>query len=717
MKILDRNGIVGRITIVIILTLFQLLAAEISSPWKEYAHMGRAYYYNTITGKTQWEKPIGFEGLTKSPAVTNEPTLTVPEQTPPRTTGRLKRKHKYHASISNSTSPQVELSNEELNIASQVGKSDTPTPELIRSQMEMDHIQEQAIVSNKEIQEEVDLVRDEVENEIESVAVQPDAIDTDRAEPKSSNESFDTKYDLEIAEEELNSDEEDDSYREEEEGGGGGGGGEKEILKENLHLHDTPSEVTSAQSETLHSARQLPAFNLHEREEREPAEQNNEEPTSSYIVQKLKSDLLNKEIIIQQLNKQIQQYQSHNTLLQSSLKNEIENRQIYAEQLELTETTLQSTTFEYQQLQDSIEERTRQIKQLQQWKKEKILQYSKMQKQIEGLKKQVKKAIKEQERVSLTKEMKSHSEQILEEDSSELDEEVDNKVLTDGKRSSRRWFPLFQRSNKEEKEKVQETGNGDDNSPDQKNEDEKSKDDENNENDQGDVVVEETSLPIEESEQEVKDAYGSPNELIENLRHENQQLQENNTVLDLLLQDRQAYITNYQSNLERLENYQRNSEVEIKGLSEKIMQLQVSKDQLQNTLHAKEKEMQQSQSQLDEYELAIGNLTATVKEQQQQYEQRINELREQSFQFLLWNDQLHQMIFSLQEENDIRKFSLFKLSETIDELTTRYQDLEIQTSNITQEMLKREAIMKVEQEIKIEEEKKKKCFLCKFLPW
>lgn len=127
--------------------------------------------------------------------------------------------------------------------------------------------------------------------------------------------------------------------------------------------------------------------------------------------------------------------------------------------------------------------------------------------------------------------------------------------------------------------------------------------------------------------------------------------------------------------------------------------------------------MQQSQSQLDEYELAIGNLTATVKEQQQQYEQRINELREQSFQFLLWNDQLHQMIFSLQEENDIRKFSLFKLSETIDELTTRYQDLEIQTSNITQEMLKREAIMKVEQEIKIEEEKKKKCFLCKFLPW
>lgn len=127
--------------------------------------------------------------------------------------------------------------------------------------------------------------------------------------------------------------------------------------------------------------------------------------------------------------------------------------------------------------------------------------------------------------------------------------------------------------------------------------------------------------------------------------------------------------------------------------------------------------MQQSQSQLDEYELAIGNLTATVKEQQQQYEQRINELREQSFQFLLWNDQLHQMIFSLQEENDIRKFSLFKLSETIDELTTRYQELEIQTSNITQEMLKREAIMKVEQEIKIEEEKKKKCFLCKFLPW
>lgn len=127
--------------------------------------------------------------------------------------------------------------------------------------------------------------------------------------------------------------------------------------------------------------------------------------------------------------------------------------------------------------------------------------------------------------------------------------------------------------------------------------------------------------------------------------------------------------------------------------------------------------MQQSQSQLDEYELAIGNLTTTVKEQQQQYEQRINELREQSFQFLLWNDQLHQMIFSLQEENDIRKFSLFKLSETIDELTTRYQELEIQTSNITQEMLKREAIMKVEQEIKIEEEKKKKCFLCKFLPW
>lgn len=127
--------------------------------------------------------------------------------------------------------------------------------------------------------------------------------------------------------------------------------------------------------------------------------------------------------------------------------------------------------------------------------------------------------------------------------------------------------------------------------------------------------------------------------------------------------------------------------------------------------------MQQSQSQLDEYELAIGNLTATMKEQQQRYEQRINELQEQSFQFLLWNDQLHQMIFSLQEENDIRKFSLFKLSETIDELTTRYQDLEIQTSNITQEMLKREAIMKVEQEIKIEEEKKKKCFLCKFLPW
>lgn len=127
--------------------------------------------------------------------------------------------------------------------------------------------------------------------------------------------------------------------------------------------------------------------------------------------------------------------------------------------------------------------------------------------------------------------------------------------------------------------------------------------------------------------------------------------------------------------------------------------------------------MQQSQSQLDEYELAIGNLTATMKEQQQRYEQRINELQEQSFQFLLWNDQLHQMIFSLQEENDIRKFSLFKLSETIDELTTRYQDLEIQTSNITQEMLKREAIMKVEQEIKIEEEKRKKCFLCKFLPW
>lgn len=127
--------------------------------------------------------------------------------------------------------------------------------------------------------------------------------------------------------------------------------------------------------------------------------------------------------------------------------------------------------------------------------------------------------------------------------------------------------------------------------------------------------------------------------------------------------------------------------------------------------------MQQSQSQLDEYELAIGNLTATMKEQQQRYEQRINELQEQSFQFLLWNDQLHQMIFSLQEENDIRKFSLFKLSETIDELTTRYQDLEIQTSNITQEMLKREAILKVEQEIKIEEEKKKKCFLCKFLPW
>ncbi len=135
------------------------------------------------------------------------------------------------------------------------------------------------------------------------------------------------------------------------------------------------------------------------------------------------------------------------------------------------------------------------------------------------------------------------------------------------------------------------------------------------------------------------------------------------------------------------------------------------------TIFDREKEMQQSQSQLDEYELAIGNLTATMKEQQQRYEQRINELQEQSFQFLLWNDQLHQMIFSLQEENDIRKFSLFKLSETIDELTTRYQDLEIQTSNITQEMLKREAIMKVEQEIKIEEEKKKKCFLCKFLPW
>lgn len=135
------------------------------------------------------------------------------------------------------------------------------------------------------------------------------------------------------------------------------------------------------------------------------------------------------------------------------------------------------------------------------------------------------------------------------------------------------------------------------------------------------------------------------------------------------------------------------------------------------TIFDREKEMQQSQSQLDEYELAIGNLTATMKEQHQRYEQRINELQEQSFQFLLWNDQLHQMIFSLQEENDIRKFSLFKLSETIDELTTRYQDLEIQTSNITQEMLKREAIMKVEQEIKIEEEKKKKCFLCKFLPW
>lgn len=538
MKILDRNGIVGRITIVMILTLCQLLTAEISSPWKEYGHMGRTYYYNTITGKTQWEKPIGFEGLTKSPAVPTEPTFPVPEQTPPRTTGRLKRKHKYHASISNITSPQAELLNEELNVASPVDTSGTtPTPEFNQSQM--DHVREKDIVSTYEMQEEVDLVRDEVKNEIESVAVQPETIDIDRAEPKSNNESFE-KYDLEIAEEELNSDEEDDSYRDEEEGKG-----EKEISKENLQ-HSAQSETT------LHSARLLPAF---ERKEREPAEQNNEEPTSSYIVQKLKSDLLNKEIIIQQLNKQIQQSQSHNALLQSSLKNEIENRQIYAEQLEITETSLQSTTLEYQQLQDSIEERTKQIKQLQQWKKEKILQYSKMQKQMEGLKKQVQKAINEQERVSLTKDVKSHSEQILEVDS-ELGEEVEgNMGLTDGKRSSRRWFPFFQRFNKEEKEKekVKETGNGYDNSPDEK------KDEEKNEKGKGDVVIEDSSLRLEESEQEEKDASAdSPNELIENLRHENQQLQENNTVLELLLQDRQAYITNYQSNLERLEAYQRN---------------------------------------------------------------------------------------------------------------------------------------------------------------
>ena len=53
----------------LLLSLHVSLSSYAAAEWSAHTHAGKTYYYNTVTGKSQWEAPVGFSGKAQAATV------------------------------------------------------------------------------------------------------------------------------------------------------------------------------------------------------------------------------------------------------------------------------------------------------------------------------------------------------------------------------------------------------------------------------------------------------------------------------------------------------------------------------------------------------------------------------------------------------------------------------------------------------------------------